>query len=905
MDPVRRLVVGLFSVVSLALAAGPASQSAGAWPSSGAVLVGAQRAAGVHAAATRSPGGGPVIDVMGSGAPHSRSATAKLSDRMSRLTTLEQEHALAHSVRRQSRQIGLAGSGPGSLQRDSEGRVLVYVRLRDVSNDTLADLRGAGASIANVSRELDTVTAAVGTESVDEVAALGSVLSVEEVLAPDVARGAADESLSSRAPIPMTDTDGGPETNSICSPIISEGDTQLNAATARALYGIDGTGVGIGVLSDSYDTNASAATDAGGDVASGDLPGASNPCGRTGPVEVLTEWPGGSDEGRAMLQTVHDLAPGATLRYATAYGGELAFAEHITDLRNAGSDVIVDDVSYTDEPFFQDGPIAVAANAARAAGVVYFSSAGNSNGIDAGADWNGYEAPAYRPTTCPTAVTDVEASLDCHSFSTSGPADPTYGFTLAAGKSIQVILQWAEPRYGVVTDFDLMLISGSSVVASNRNRNVTTTQRPFETIYYTNSSGSPQVLEVAVNRWSGSATSRLKTLFWRAFGVSAVEYATPGGSDTAGHQIFGHNGSSGTVSVAATDYSDGTAVESYSSRGPVTLYYAPVSGTTPASTLGTPAVLAKPDVTATDGGQTTFFSAGSSPHRFYGTSAAAPHAAAVAALILDLNAGESASTVVSQMLSAAVPMSGGADGVGVGRIDALAASVLAWSKLPELAAGDASVVEGRSGTRRIMLPVTISGTFPEPVTVHYATVAGSAGSSDFDARSGTVTITSPGATGVVKVPIRGDGLVEGTERFSVVLSSPVNARIMRAKGRATIRDDDPSKGTRLTIGDGAVREGKSSERGVYFAVTLSRSASYHVRFRYRTVAGTAGSSDFISRSDTVAIAPGSMGTFVYIGVRGDSADEADEDFTVTLSHVSGAGAIAARTIGTATIYDDD
>ena len=72
--------------------------------------------------------------------------------------------------------------------------------------------------------------------------------------------------------------------------------------------GVDGSGITVGVMSDSYDTNA-APNSAALDIASGDLPGAGNPNGNTEPVVLLQDSPGGTDEGRAMLQIVHDMAP--------------------------------------------------------------------------------------------------------------------------------------------------------------------------------------------------------------------------------------------------------------------------------------------------------------------------------------------------------------------------------------------------------------------------------------------------------------------------------------------------------------------------------------------------------------------------------------------------------------------
>ena len=101
-----------------------------------------------------------------------------------------------------------------------------------------------------------------------------------------------------------------------------------------------------------------------------------------------------TDEGRGMAQIVHDLAPGASLAFATAYPNEVTFAANIAALANAGAKVIVDDVSYFDEPFFQEGPVGVAVSEATAKGVTYFSAAGNNNLVDSGGhNISSWEAP--------------------------------------------------------------------------------------------------------------------------------------------------------------------------------------------------------------------------------------------------------------------------------------------------------------------------------------------------------------------------------------------------------------------------------------------------------------------------------------------------------------------------------
>ena len=92
----------------------------------------------------------------------------------------------------------------------------------------------------------------------------------------------------------------------------------MRVAQARVDNNIDGAGVTIGVLSDSFNTDTSASTRAAHDVATGDLPGAGNPCGRTTPVTVVADQSGSgvTDEGRALSELAHAMAPGAHLAFA-------------------------------------------------------------------------------------------------------------------------------------------------------------------------------------------------------------------------------------------------------------------------------------------------------------------------------------------------------------------------------------------------------------------------------------------------------------------------------------------------------------------------------------------------------------------------------------------------------------
>ena len=101
--------------------------------------------------------------------------------------------------------------------------------------------------------------------------------------------------------------------------------------------GITGAGLRIGVLSDSFDT-ITGGLDA--DIASGDLPD---------DVTVLLDIDNGSDEGRAMLQLISDIAPDAELVFRTAFIGSADFANGIDELADDGCDVIVDDIVRTNK----------------------------------------------------------------------------------------------------------------------------------------------------------------------------------------------------------------------------------------------------------------------------------------------------------------------------------------------------------------------------------------------------------------------------------------------------------------------------------------------------------------------------------------------------------------------------
>ena len=219
--------------------------------------------------------------------------------------------------------------------------------------------------------------------------------------------------------------------------VTSRGDISMQSDIARSVYGADGSGVRVGVLSDGYDCLGGAATD----KATGDLPA---------DIIVLEDIAGCTDEGRAMMQIVHDIAPGASQAFHTAFPGQAGFAQGIVDLNEvAGSQVVVDDVIYFAEPMFQDGVVAQAADHVRANGASYFSSAGNN-------ERNSYESE-FRGS----GVSGV-FGCEMHDFDPGPGVDTLQSFILEPGTTFWSF-QWDQPAAsisgapGSASDLDIVL----------------------------------------------------------------------------------------------------------------------------------------------------------------------------------------------------------------------------------------------------------------------------------------------------------------------------------------------------------------------------------------------------------------------------------------------------------------
>jgi hypothetical protein len=485
--------------------------------------------------------------------------------------------------------------------------------------------------------------------------------------------------------------------------VTTQGDFAQHSSALRTTYPtLTGAGITVGVLSDSYNCYAiyaknnlpasgyagyasngftATATD---DVSSGDLPSGVNvvqeapgPCTDYGAPSRL---PFG-DEGRAMMQIVHDVAPSAGLSFYTAENSEADFAAGIGALQAAGAKVIVDDVGYFDEPFFQDGQIAQAIDAVAAKGVAYFSAAGNEG-------TNAYDntSPSFA-TLSNSAPTTGQYLLN---FDNSGATNTTSMSVdipaLHPGWLVAVVLEWDQPYVtgapgspGASSHLNLCVSStGSDPIIGSSGSSACTGanasgQDPVQVLIINNPANAtgptaPETVQITVGLADGTSPPGRLKLAVEGDGLNVVMHSNYAKNAT----LQGHPNAAGAAAVGAAAFykTPGCGVttaelEGFSSQGGTPILF-DKTGTR----LQAPITRQKPDFVAPDGGNDTFLgyrdtgdtssvsqcANNASYPNFFGTSAAAPHAAAIAALLLQADSALTPTQIYGAMQSSAFPM---------------------------------------------------------------------------------------------------------------------------------------------------------------------------------------------------------------------------------------------------------
>ncbi len=490
-----------------------------------------------------------------------------------------------------------AGLSDSSRRVDSSGRIQVYVEYKGDPAAVVAGIAKAGGTVDLVSREMGVVQCWLPYDQVSAVAADAKVRLVR---------------LPSYALM---------RTGSLNS----EGDAMHRADQVRAL-GYAGAGKKVGLISDGIAGIADSQI-------SGDIPAT---------YEALSARDDGDlyagGEGTAMMEIVHDLAPGAALAFSNPNtSAEMVQAIDILD-STFNCDVIADDIGFSDEPWFEDGPIVTRINQAVANGKLYASAAGNSGG-------NAWFEGDYTGM----AQTIAGLPMDVNNF---GSGDWNIRIRIGPGGTAYYLLQWNDPWDASGNDYDMYVTdaTGATVITYSYDTQ-DGDDHPFEAVGLFNPGSSAVDAYLVISKFSGE-NRHLKLDTW-GYGYLMEHWSSAG-------SIWGHPAADSVISCGAADQATPNAREWFSSCGPVRM------GVYPNVEMRN-----KPDITGADGVTVTGNSWYAPP--FYGTSAAAPHVAALLAQLWSCTPTASNTTIRNRLLQSAVDL--GAAGwdaeTGWGRADAL------------------------------------------------------------------------------------------------------------------------------------------------------------------------------------------------------------------------------------------
>ncbi|MCH8205709.1 MAG: S8 family serine peptidase [Chloroflexi bacterium] len=557
----------------------------------------------------------PQSEPQASGGPPSPSAKhARLSSTLVRLVeasqSVPQGVPMADDLLYEANPALMAYLTAGLMVLDDQGRVQVYVRISDPEAGIAGEVVSLGGQVERLDESGTLIQARVPVDKLPQVAALEYVTSVT---------------------LPNY---GQPSLGSF----LTEGDALLGLDKARAKGGVDGSGVTVGVISDGIFGLAAA-------IASGDLPATSFNVDGNGKLVSTTGGIVGTSfradgnlegglggtatgaEGTAILEIIHDIAPGAQLRFAN-FSTSLEFIAAV-DFLAANSDVVIDDIAFFAKPFDQTSDVSAntAAELNKLANPIrgYYAAVGNhaqrhyqETYVDSGTDG------------APFAFANLPGNL--HQFAATGDTTDCLGLgpriansvRLGPGQTATIVLTWDDTFGAVTTDYDLYVRTNDTndLAAFGIDDNVALGD-PIEAVAFTNNTAAARFFDIFIQNSANASAAKTFDMFITAGGIglacsagtffnyNTVNSSVPAQSDAGG----------GVVSVGAISASDPgvDTIEPFSSRGPTN------NG------------VVKPDVVAIDG--VAVSGSGGFPTPFFGTSAAAPHVAGLAALLLDGNPG--------------------------------------------------------------------------------------------------------------------------------------------------------------------------------------------------------------------------------------------------------------------------